>query len=483
MRSWLVALSIVSACHPGTGKKALPPESPPVAADYATTAVITVAVSHAPIRDALAGAALALPSTMGEIVIDARLSEAAARLGTTHRGQRGSRVGVGMVVRDVGSPHLPGIAVSVRAGDADLAGWATQTIASLEGAGPIALGIAGPFEGDEHVVVLSRKLIDLVDVVPRDDATRIHFRMHASLAALTPAAMIVGATGIERIAAVSLGDGAWEVSRPTGFDGTLIALVGETAVVDLGGRNNSSSEPLAMLELSEATAALHVDGDSLGDRLAAMRARWNLPALAIDEAEGPPCTELVKTIAGRPVTLDQHCSRWPAGGTDAERWDALRVFPHPWAAIAMGDRDLVQWRREPGWTQLRIARAFDDRTSEQAYAQLAAAITERWPGIAHAAGDDAGPRAIAAQWAKTPWSPAANAQVAAHSAEEASRWSKQPRYFRVSWNGQDLPELLAALAPDVEPTAYAMGVDRGTGAHGEPRYFVVVYLAIGPAPR
>lgn len=46
---------------------------------------------------------------------------------------------------------------------------------------------------------------------------------------------------------------------------------------------------------------------------------------------------------------------------------------------------------------------------------------------------------------------------------------------------QHLDRAFDLLAPDATPTTYTLGVVRGTGPEGEPRWFVGLYLALSAA--
>lgn len=481
MRPWILLLSLCGACRVAAS-------DPPSAvvdhrrADYASAEWLEPPPEIAALFASFADGAGDVPNTMGVVRLDERLSLVAGRL-TSEASAVYSRDRVTELAQQAGSPLVP-IAATMITVDGDDDRWATQLASGLEGHGPLAVGIASvPAAPDTYVLVFARSLFRLGEPVARAGAEHVVFALDERAFDLTPSLLVVDAAGAERIPAKPHGPGRWIAGRPGGFDRAIVAILGTTATTrPSNDRTLDSSQVLGCLRFDGSDELLVTDAASLDAATAELRTRWQRPALVSGTEPAPPCDQLASTIAGRPVTMRQQCISWPSTGSDAERWLGLRHSPLALEAIASERWQLVHWRRDPQWTIVRVARAFEDLTVAQARDRLTAALLARWPGLRHDAAADAATSVLAEDWAAGTRSAEADAAVADLTAQMAAKWTRTPRYFRLTWSDQDLAGAFDLLQPDATPGDYTLGVARGVGAEGEPRYFVVLYLSLPAAP-
>lgn len=472
-RSFAVGWVLLFGCRP-RAEVAAPAASDRVSesADYDTVIWEAPPAAVAQRFTTLQREGVAEAGTMGVVLLDRRLSQVAAAELTRPTASRAELVAR---ARRLGSPFVPVHAMVLR--EPLHAGAAIEILAAVPGQGPLRVGVAAADDGST-ALVFARGFFVLTQPVPRRGAQRLGFALAPPVSGFVPAALVVSAAGVERLAAESVA-GAWVVAREGGFDGTVVGILGTTAAERVShGRYADRVELFGVLRLGDAPAWPGTDGDDLVTALSSLRATWGTTPLHFGDELAPPCSQLASSVGGQPVTLTQQCIEWPSGGSDRERFAGLLDSPLAFESLARPDWHVAQLRRDPDRTSIRFARTFASRTPAQARAEIEQAILARWPAMTHDALDDAPLATLVEGWAAGPHSLEADAAIAELTAQQAGRWTPTKRWFRIAWSDQELPRLLDALAPDATPSAYALAVTRGVGSEGEPRYFVILYLAL-----
>lgn len=446
--------------------------------DYASTTLATPRGTDA-VVDALHGAN-AMAGAVGLVRLDERLSLVANELASRGAGTIAFDE-MTTLAREAGSPLYPLLSISIEPATLP-PGWADQAVARVPGNGPLAIGVSTIERADGRVVVVfARELVMLSAPVPRRGAARFEFQLHEVASALTPAVLVVAKDGPHRIPVQPGAEGHWIAQRTGGFDDTIVALLGTTErSAPTPSSTRGSTELLASLQFGPGPTLAPADADALPSAIAALRAGWHRTSVEFASGEATPCGDPVPTIAGRTVLLRQQCVTWTSTGTDAERSRALLVNPLALEQVADAEWQLAEIRRDPETTSVRLGRAFEDLTPEQVHARLSDVLKHRWPALAHDAKGDAKAKAIATKWASAPFADDTTAAIADESAKLAARWTKSPEWFRLVWSDQDLGHALDALVIEGTPTAFTLGTARGTGPEGEPRYFVVLLVAVAP---
>ncbi|MFO0633087.1 MAG: hypothetical protein U0168_09580 [Nannocystaceae bacterium] len=417
------------------------------------------------------------PGTAGTLVLDPALSKVAAVVMAAPELAEAPDVLQDLSLR-AGSPYAP-VAATIVAQPLSR-DRVVELVAAVPGRGPLRVGVAaGP--RDTTALVFARQLFGLPHPVPRRGATQVRFTLDPSLP-LTGAAVVLGPRGPERLPARIDGN-AWVVERAGGFEGTVLAIVGaETAARPSPDRVATAEQTLGVIELGGVPTMPGREAKSLPEALVAARVGWGGSPLAIGEEQAPPCDTLARTIDEQAVTMTQRCITWLSSGDDAERFVDLAHNPLLLASLVEPQWQLLHVRRDLSSTSVRLGRAFVSLTPAQAREQLVRGLQQRWPQLVHVAEADAALDAIATRWATLPRAPESDASIADETAAGAARWTKTPRWYRLTWSDQELPVFFEHLQLDETPLHYSLGVTRGEGAEGEPRYFVVLYLSLPAQP-
>lgn len=448
--------------------------------DHASVVVMHPSATQAAVLGALVDAAVGTATTP-RVELDERLCVVAEELAErTASGGGVTMPEATVIAREAGSVLMPVMAVPIEPAALRREG-ARALIASIPGNAPLAVGLSqarGSGEGDRLVAVFARALVRLPAPVPMHGASRLEIELDPLAIAYTPELLVVDAHGTSRVSFAPTGGGRFVAERAAGFAGTRVGILGTMARADLGQSRRTSMELLGTMHFDPQPQLGPVGATSLADGIAGLRAQWGLPAVEFGATEAPACGDIVSSIASQPVTLVQRCVAWASAGDDAERWAAFLTNPLVLEALGDPTWSLAELRRDVESTSLRVARRFEELTVEQAHARLDAEIRRRWPAIRHDAAADRGVAELAGAWAAEPLDAASSARVAETTGAAAGRWTREPRWFRIAWSDQDLSTALEGLAPEVTPTEYTLGVVRGVGPQGEPRWFVVVMLAL-----
>jgi hypothetical protein len=462
----LLAFAVGVGCRPSPTRAPHEHRRPTYATEIATN--VSGDVAHV-------FAALAQSHRDAPTILDERLCVVARELAEhTTSSDTFDVVDVEMLAREAGSVLYPTLAVAVQPSGN---GWADGIIASTPGRGPLAIGI-GQAEDGLVVIVLARDTVHLSTPVARSGATEFELELRPSFDAFTPELLVVTEAGVRRESVRALGNGRFVAERSAGFDGTLTAIVGRGVErAGIGSRSNQE-ELLAALRFEGAPDLGAVEDSDLARSIAKLRSSWGKPEVAISAAAATPCGPTVLTIDSVQVMLDQQCVAWASSGDDVSRWRALLVNPLALEAVTSDRWHVAEVRRDPTTTSVRLARRFEDVAVEEAHVRVRAVVQQRWPNIRHDAAADPATIELAQAWASTPLSHDSIAAAADVTAARAAAWSTEPRWFRLAVTEQDLARVLDAVPADVTPTVYTLGVGRGPGEQGEPRYYVVLLLAL-----
>lgn len=446
--------------------------------DYASIVVASPSAAQAAVLAVLVEAAVGVPTTP-RVELDERLSVVAEEL--AERSAAGEAVTMPeatVLAREAGSVLSPLLAVPIDPAAFGREG-ARALLAAVPGNAPLAVGLSQPREAAGGVVaVFARTIVRVPIAVPMTDATRIEIELDPTGSAYRPELLVVAADGVTRVPLLPVGGARFAAERAAGFTGTRVRILGTIARSDVGQSRRTTTELLGSLHFEPLPRLGPATVTSLVEGVAGLRAQWGRPAVEFAAAPAKACGDIVLRIAEQPVTLVQRCVTWASAGTDAERWAALLTNPLALEILADPTWALAELRRDVDGTSLRLARRFEELTAAEAHARLDAAIRERWPSIRHDAAADRGTTELAAQWAGEPLDAASTARAAEATAAAAGRWTREPQWFRITWSDQDLSGAIDGLAPDVTPSEYTLGVVRGAGPQGEPRWFVVVMLGL-----
>ncbi|MBX7083660.1 MAG: hypothetical protein K1X88_30910 [Nannocystaceae bacterium] len=416
------------------------------------------------------------PGTFGTLVLDPALSKVATVVMAAPELANEPDVLQDLSLR-AGSPYAPVAATIVSHPLSPER--IVALVAAVPGRGPLRVGVAeGPRE--TTALVFARQLFVLPQPVPRHGATQLRFELSPD-SPRSGAAVVLGPRGPEHTPARR--DGAsWVVERNGGFEGTVVAIVGASAAARPSpDRIATDEETLGVLELGTAPKLPGHDAASLPEALLAARTAWGGAPLTLGREEAPPCGTLARTIGEQTVTLQQRCITWLSSGDDAERFVDLAHNPQLLASLIEPQWQLLHVRRDATSTSVRLGRAFVSLTEAQVRDALVRGLEERWPTLAHV-DVDAALDTAASRWATLPRGPESDATIADETAAAAARWTKTPRWYRLTWSDQELPRFFEHLQLDETPQHYSVGVARGEGAEGEPRYFVVLLLSLPAAP-
>lgn len=474
----LVPSLVLAAC------RVAPPDAPattPAARDihrddYATVTVATPTAAVEPLARALAEAAAINPGVLG-LRVDGRLDLVAAAL--ADRDDAIDRDELVALAREAGSILVPIAGERLAADELD-GPRAASLLRALPGDGPVAVGLAADADG-RVTLVLARDAVRLLRPVARASARRLELALDPRFAGSQLVAVVVSNAGSERIAARAEGE-TLVIERAGGFAGTAVALVAvHPATRPSYARHNATSALLAGLAFDGAPRWNDGAAAGLPAAIATLRARWSQPPITVARAEVPGCERSLVELDGAALELTQRCVNWPSAGDDDRRWQALAHNPFVIEALTQPTWEMLAIRREPALTSVHLVRRFEDIDADTARARVQAGLTARWPGIVHDATADAATTELAQRWSSMPVDAASTATIAELSARRAAQWSNQPQYYRLAWADQRIDDALAALQPEVTPTAYTFGLVRGRGAEGEQRWFVIVLLALPAA--
>jgi hypothetical protein len=468
---------LVVACRPTGATDA--PQAPfdHRRSDYVSRAHEPVGVA----RDLVAQLADAAPRSTAtpSIVVDERLSVVAEEVAERSRdGRFVALPEMTTIARESGSLLFPLQAVALEPALLE-PGWPDAVLASVGGRGPLAIGTSTPRDGAPVVLVFARSLVRLPNAVPAAGTTRLEIEIEIApgMNAMTPELLLVGIDGTTHLPMTSVGERRFVADRPAGFTGR-VAILGVAPTTAVGQSRNTSSELLASLHLGDVAQIGPAHVDALDDAIVAVREQWGQPALSVAAAPATPCGEPVLAIDAQPITLEQRCVTWTSAGTDAERWAAMLVNPLAIEALDDPRWQLAELRRDTATTTMRLGERFEELSEADAHARVDALVRERYPQIVHDAAADRGTTELARAWATEPLNDVSVDKHAELTAQAASRWSKQPRWFRATWSAQHLARVLDGVTPDATPTAYTLGIVRGVGPQGEPRWFVVLLFAL-----
>lgn len=417
--------------------------------------------------------------TGSAVLLDERLSLVAARLAVDASRSLEIDVRVEQLEAEVGSPYKVWTATRV-ASSAATPEWARAWAASYDDSAPLLLGAApDPHRPGEVVVVLGRQHLKVVGQPRRDRARSLHVELGPTKAALTPRLMLLSAAGLERLDGKRSGNG-WLFEREATFDGTIGAVLGYGPAVERESALDAHVWHLGVFRFGGEVALPGDGAKTLGEAVNELRRAWKRPPLRVDAAEGPPCGEVPTRIAGGLVTTGQSCFVWASEGSDAERWAAARHQPILFNKLEDARVDVVQFRRAERITSVRFARAFEELPLARARARAEAAIARRFPGAKRDPGPEAALASLAQRWGAVVAASADAAPIRAETATEAQKWAGDDRQYAMLLNRYAIDEIVQGVDPPVMPTAYALGLVRGTGVLGHPLYYGVIVLKLPP---
>jgi hypothetical protein len=425
----------------------------------------------------LADAAARSPTTQS-LLLDERMAVVADEI--AERSASGQFVALPemfRIARESGSLLFPLQALALDPAEL-VDGWADAAIASIPGNGPLAIGTSTPRDGAPIVVVFARSIVRLAAPVPREGATRVEIELHPRAATMTPSLVVIGAEGTTELPMQQVAPLRFAAERAEGFAAHRVGILGIVQAPDVGRSRNTSSDLLASLHLGVDPQLGPARVDVLVDGLTALRAQWKQPKVVFAEKEAAPCGTNTLAIDGTAITLVQRCATWASAGSDAERWSAMLLNPLALMALADPQFEIAEIRRDPTSTSVRLGRRFEEMSEADALARMHELVRARFPEIHHDAAADRETVLLAEAWAAESLDGTSIEKHAKLTADAASRWTKQPRWYRVTWSDQDLDDAIRAVEPDAPPVDYTLGIVRGTGPQGEPRWFMVLLLSL-----